>query len=47
MGAGNSEVYKNYDEIVFNVEEEFVPFVIQIIFYDKILDRCSIHHYQL
>ena len=25
----------------------FIPFIIQVIFYDKILDRYSIHYYQL
>ena len=33
--------------LVFKVHESFIPHTIQLIFYDKILDRYSIHHYQL
>ena len=35
------------DRIMFQASESTIPYVIQMIFYDKILDRYSIHHYQL
>ena len=31
--------------IHFNLDESFIPYIGQIIFYDKILDRYSIHQY--
>ena len=34
-------------QIIFQVRETLIPFIIQIIFYDKILERYSVHHYQL
>ena len=33
--------------IKFEVKETFIPLIGQIILYDKVLNRYSIHHYQL
>ena len=33
--------------IKFEVRETFIPYIGQIVFYDKLLDKYSIHHYQL
>ena len=40
--------HSRIDEIhLLSLSEEFIPFVIQLIFYDKLLQRYSLHHYRV
>ena len=46
-GVERRDLTPTRDALVLSAREPFIPFIIQLVFFDKILDNYSLHHYEL